>query len=308
MSTNNMNYYFNVEYFEGINFKLNSENKDDVKKREKLIADNNKKITEFQFNAVSPLNACKNMKGYETVEVYTVYPGLLVGTGYPHDVAIKGAIKQGFSFDYVTGLPYIPGSSLKGMLRAYFPDDRKDAEKNAEFTELIRGILNKPDLDAKKFKENIFENNDIFLGAYPMSGKESKLMEMEYITSHKEKFKNPNPISLVKIRPGIKFQFAFILSDYVENGNILVSHSEKKTLFEELIILMGIGAKTNTGFGRFTKGKPTENVVVSTVKPQEVKKCITPGCKGVVTFNPTKNKICDECYKKSKVKKNAQRV
>ena len=279
----NMNYYFNVEYFDGIDL---SKKSNEI--TEKKIKSNNNNITEFQFNAVSPLDACDEMKGYENFELYTVYPGLLVGTGYPHDVAIKGAIKQGFSFDYVTGLPYIPGSSLKGMLRAYFPDDTKDNEKNKGFTELIRGILNKSDLDVKKFTENIFENNDIFLGAYPVSEKKVKLMEMEYITSHKEKFKNPNPISLVKIRPGVKFKFSFILSDYEENGEVLVTASEKKVLFEELVTLMGIGAKTNTGFGRFTNAK--------------CEKCEGPVGINIHTGKP--HKWCAKCNQNKKREKN----
>ena len=57
-------------------------------------------------------------------ELYTAYPGVLIGTGNPHEISMENAIKCGFSFDYVTGLPYIPGSSIKGMLRSYFSKRR----------------------------------------------------------------------------------------------------------------------------------------------------------------------------------------
>lgn len=46
------------------------------------------------------------------------YPGLLIGLGNPHGTAFKGDIQLGMSFDYVTGLPFVSGSSLKGKLRS----------------------------------------------------------------------------------------------------------------------------------------------------------------------------------------------
>lgn len=299
----NMNYYFNVEYFDGIN--LNEKSNEET---EKKIADNNKNIINFSFDAVSPLDALKKIEGYQEFELFTVYPGLLLGTGYPHEIAVKGAIKQGFSFDYVTGLPYVPGSSLKGMLRSYFPGDTKDTEKEKGFIDLVQGILSNKNLDVNQFKTHIYENNDIFLGAFPVVEKNGQLLEMEYITPHKEKFKNPIPINIVKIRPGVKFKFAFILSDYFdENGQVLISISEKLELFKELIILMGIGAKTNTGFGRFSKEKPFDN---NHVKQETEHRCET--CNAPVGMNPKTNtayRYCQNCTKKWKENnKNAQRV
>ena len=61
----------------------------------------------------------------------TIYPGLLIGSGYGHD--FKGdvendkkeqeneAFKIGFYFDFTTGMPVIPGPSIKGAIRSCFP-------------------------------------------------------------------------------------------------------------------------------------------------------------------------------------------
>jgi CRISPR-associated protein Cmr6 len=56
-------------------------------------------------------------------------PGLLPGSGYPHEVGGTGEFKLGFSVDHTTGLPVLPGSSVKGVLRSVFPQFDYDAEK-----------------------------------------------------------------------------------------------------------------------------------------------------------------------------------
>lgn len=252
----NMNYIFNVEYFKDI-FHMQREKEKELKKR-------NKDIFRFKFpKSLSPLDTCKDMEGYRSFSLYTLYPGLLVGIGNPHKLAEKSALKCGFTFDYVTGLPCITGSTLKGMLRSYFPGDGNDIEKDKEYTSLIKGILEKENLDVLALKENMFENNDIFLGAFPVMDQARTLLEMEYITSHREKFKNPNPVSLLKVKPAVKFEFSFICSDFKDKDEmVLVSAEEKINLCKELILLMGIGAKTNVGFGKFSEKKPSGNRLV----------------------------------------------
>ena len=54
-------------------------------------------------------------------ELTTTYPGLVLGTGYSHETGTEGEFKLGFYFDWTTGLPVIPGSSVKGILRAAGP-------------------------------------------------------------------------------------------------------------------------------------------------------------------------------------------
>ena len=68
----------------------------------------------------------------KSFQLKTVYPGLLIGLGYSHDpVKIKKdvqnneqitkdteAIQLGFSLDYTTGLPIIPGSTVKGVIKS----------------------------------------------------------------------------------------------------------------------------------------------------------------------------------------------
>ncbi len=55
------------------------------------------------------------------IELTTTYPGLLCGSGYNHGISSVSDFKIGFYFDHTTGLPVIPGSSVKGVLRSAFP-------------------------------------------------------------------------------------------------------------------------------------------------------------------------------------------
>lgn len=87
----------------------------------------------------------------------------------------------------------------------------------------------------------------MFLGAYPDNkvNNESVYLASDFITPHKS-LKNPNPISFVKIKPGIGFKFHFLLKD----GHNM-SAEDKCYLFKRLILDLGVGAKTNIGYGKF---------------------------------------------------------
>lgn len=254
----NMHYIYNVEYFDGLKLLAIDKAGSEEEQKNRIDA-KNELLYDFSFSDVSMFDVLKTMPEYQEFALYTQYPGLLVGTGNPHQISAAGSAKQGFSFDFVTGVPYIPGSTLKGALRAVFPGAKK--KYSAEYEKLIRGFLGKEaDFDVEKLTEDIFEGKDVFLGAYPvaMDG-DGKYLAMDYITSHKEKFKNPNPVSVLKVKPNVNFHFAFLLKDSMIDGSI-VTAAEKLELFRQLILLGGIGAKTNVGYGAFGEEKAPEGV------------------------------------------------
>ena len=94
----NMNYIFNVEYFENA--------------KDSMINKLNKDIENFEFPKINMFEELMGAKEYKSFILYTTYPGLLMGSGNLHDISCKGAFKLGFSFDYVNGLPYLVVSSL----------------------------------------------------------------------------------------------------------------------------------------------------------------------------------------------------
>ena len=215
----------------------------------------------------------------QTIDVETNYPGLLIGSGYNHEVGgIKEELKLGFFFDYTTGLPCIPGSSVKGVLRSVFPERYKNEnDKNARvgylnelfdslgIPELTYGQIK--NLELEIFEGKDFSNNkneylsiykrDTFFDAFPIAtGEKNKLFYDDYITPHIDKdnpklsaLKNPKPLRFLKVAPQVKFQFGFKLFDSKAVKSF--TKEKKKKLFEFILKDFGIGAKTNVGYGQF---------------------------------------------------------
>lgn len=175
-----------------------------------------------------------------------MYPGLIIGSGNPHGAQLcDNDINNGFSFDYVSGQPYIPGSSVKGVLRSCFKDfpDAVSEIISCKFPHFTNSI--------KALEKEIFEGIDIFFDAVIYSGdKYGKILDTDNITPHPNEIKAPTPILVLKLIPGVRLMFAFRLY----NG--LLSAEEKLELFITLLSVFGVGAKTNTGYGRL---KHTEN-------------------------------------------------
>lgn len=227
----------------------------------------------------------------------TIYPGLLVGSGYPHDTAALGDFKIGFYFDHTTGLPVIPGSSVKGVLRHAFEVDVNDKGKNytgEKSLAFIQWLLTKIELDTlanqltvdalRKIKKGIFGDNDtpgrdVFFDAQiniKQTGRK-KFLANDFITPHinREKpelspFTNPVPIQFLKVLPGVAFTFRFKLHD-TNIDNITLTAENKKLLFKQILLTLGIGAKTNVGYGQFTDAG-IENILPNTISNRAVKK------------------------------------
>ncbi|MFN8304384.1 MAG: type III-B CRISPR module RAMP protein Cmr6 [Saprospiraceae bacterium] len=87
--------------------------------------------------------------GLETVPLVVQNPGLLPGIGYPHEVGYEGELKLGFGFDHVSGLPVLPGSSVKGVLRSVFPGVDYDEENPRLFKKRPDGTRLQPDAKQK---------------------------------------------------------------------------------------------------------------------------------------------------------------
>ncbi len=181
----------------------------------------------------------------------TLYPGVLVGLGYEHGKRSNDGnsfIEAGFSFDYVSGLPYIPGASIKGMLRSYFA-------YHAYIKDLLRDIeviKSKEALSQDALTElerNLFEANDVYLDAFPVKGSEKKLLDNEVIAHHENQFGKIIVNNLIKIRPEVTIEFNFILNDFTYQDK-KISKDQKLKLFKKIMLDMGVGARTNVGFGK----------------------------------------------------------
>ena len=203
----------------------------------------------------------------KSFKLTTQYPGLIIGIGYSHPVAKSrdNDFQQGFFFDWTTGVPVIPGSSVKGMLRSFlFPkaNDSKEVLKE-KCLYISQGINNQYSFDftkkneLTKFAKNLFETKgqffyDAFIapdqnGNFLSSRNNRGLIFAEdYITYHENPLKNPVPLRHLKLAPGVTFQFQFNIKD---DQDFCISSDNICHLFKQMIMDFGIGAKTNTGYG-----------------------------------------------------------
>lgn len=183
----------------------------------------------------------KGLSGFQAFRLETVYPGLTAGLGYAHGVSSDDDSKLGFSFDYVTGQPYLPGSTVKGVLRSCF----------TAYPGLVRDQLQLPEAaDIGAVEDAIFtQGADIFLDAViARGGAGGRIMGEDCITPHSDPVKSPVPIKFFKVLPGVVFEFRFLLTDLQLDG-VTVTVQQKTKAFRALLMVTGIGAKTNVGYG-----------------------------------------------------------
>ena len=199
------------------------------------------------------------------------YPGLLVGLGNSHASGqTKAEIQLGMTLDPVTGLPFLPGRTVKGILRSAFLQNREYVaalleEQGVTLTPQQVEALELDSFDRQQpygdytIEEEHGGGRDVFFDAWPVRPDADKhLLGPENITPHRAKTKDlegltaPIPLNLIKVLPGVVFQFRFKLADTVlgkDKAAVPVSATQKLELYRQLLLDLGAGAKTNVGFG-----------------------------------------------------------
>jgi CRISPR-associated protein Cmr6 len=280
-SKKNIGLYFYRGYYEDY-FGKNGIKKKSKEEQLKIANSRNKLFEKFTDLSLAKIFY---QPGSTPIKLETSYPGLYTGSGYTFGAGLQGEFQTGFLFDHTSGLPYLPGSTIKGAIRSIFPTTQDEKDERSNF---IRDeYLEKMDSDCftNKFKENvgnkeniiekieleIFEGRDfkkeeekkikdeffsiygrdLFYDAYievPVKKGETKgrFLGTDYITPHKRPLENPIPLPFLKILPGVTISFQFQLHD----GYYLTAKG-KRELFKRILLDFGIGAKTNVGYGQF---------------------------------------------------------
>jgi len=206
-----------------------------------------------------------SIEGAETIELFVQYPGLVIGTGYPHFADGENDFQMGFFFDHTTGMPVIPGSSVKGILKRVFPKKNEDNDKVTEKKNYLHEkipALQQFDEDIWDWEKICFERRQVFCDAYISKALDNnKIFADDYCTKHGDNiFKEPVPLRFLKIASGVQITFQFILYDYTQNNKTIL----KKDIldgFKSIIQDFGIGAKRNYGYGNLKE--KTQNVAKS---------------------------------------------
>lgn len=246
--------------------------------KQKLISDTYSQKAYIEPETVPQGSLTKSVKElFYAFPLTTTYPGLVSGVGYEHEIGFPNEFKLGFVFDHTSGMPYIPGSSVKGKIRSVFRDidylnsvitDLKDKNE-------IENTF--PELNRKqwaKLERHIFEGidyqsgiklvykADAFLDAFitgvvEKSQNQKRFLADDFITSHQNNehpelspFTEPNPVRFLKIRSDVKITFQFRLYATPIEDDFIFNADMKKNLFKAILKDFGIGAKTRVGYGQ----------------------------------------------------------
>ncbi len=192
-----------------------------------------------------------------------IAPGLIIGGGLSHGIPDNDAIKTGLQFDYTSGLPVIPGSSVKGVIRSVFPNDDKDESRLQYIFNILKELsvftnitLSEGGRDLiLRLRNNMFglagtNGADVFADALVVGPEGiSKVITDDYLTPHTGgPLDPPVPIKIVKVCSGIIFSFCYKFTDYQE-GTVRITSENKLNLCTSILEDIGIGAKTNVGYG-----------------------------------------------------------
>ena len=232
----NIGWLFYKDYFKNVDYSdlNNKRNEDDIKAKVQNII--------LQKPAIEEQNE-DDILGNTHLVAITTYPGLLLGSGNAHELpSIEGQAILGFHFDYTSGLPVIQGSSIKGVLRSAF----KHWEYIAEYTNL------KTKDKVETLEKEIFDNGDIFHDASIIKADSfNKILGDDFLAPHgNNPLKNPIPLRFIKVLPNVTFRFDFDLTD------TLITKEQKSQLFQKILEDLGLGAKTNVGYGKFENFSP----------------------------------------------------
>lgn len=284
MKNANLGWLFYREYFRGFTYPEVPENDSQEKKKvnertEKFFALKDRLLYDFELNKYADKTSYTRLpeNRFAGFELVTDYPGMLIGSGYTHDIAAVGATKMGFYFDHTTGLPTIPGSSVKGILRSAFPGRDREATRaeNQQIAEgkmvYLKEVLTEAGIDKATANDDfvIALEKQLFEGTLPdgnqvpmpdrfvchdavVVGTNGGLMGPDFITPHKKPATGePNPIQLLKVLPGVRFRFTFQLPQVVI-GETTISSVLLQKLVKRVLLDLGVGAKTNVGYGQLT--------------------------------------------------------
>ncbi|MCE5210288.1 MAG: type III-B CRISPR module RAMP protein Cmr6 [Deltaproteobacteria bacterium] len=200
-------------------------------------------------------------ENYEVIVICaTLTTPLITGIGesHPHEVSIV--------FDHNTGIPYIPASGVKGIVRfahtlSIFLDENgqvKETYKDQEYLDEAKEDI--PDIfggekiivDQEKEKRIILRGRVVFLDAYPakIPDLHIDIMNPHYAPYYSEgkppaDHHNPTPIKFLTVAKGTRFIFRAV----VEKKDNLPE--KVRTAFIKALTEEGVGAKTAIGYGRF---------------------------------------------------------
>lgn len=285
----NMGYLFQRDYYLGIKDDVLSDTTKDKKKQKSFFCDKNYRLIE---NSMHSYDDCEIGDGFRLKTIYPglitgigmVHETGMMGefklgmafdfsTGYPviHGSSVKGLLRS--MFPILNTGQKLDNDARKALFeekKNYIASTIKEIVKNNDkYSDVCDKIILFTNEESTQLAESIFcgkrydgdflsiYERDIFYDAQ-IVGDYSKMgiLGFDYITPHPDPLKNPNPIQFLKILPNVELSFCFKLNETQirksDGTQIRVPKELKLELFKKILTTVGIGAKTNVGYGQLS--------------------------------------------------------
>ena len=181
---------------------------------------------------------------------------------------------SGLSLDRITGLPFIPGSAVKGVSRhqalwnirnetdtarqklllrsalAVFGFSPNDFTRNGDFLWCVNGDRSKLDAAHDGFNTDTYKGVCSFVSAHPSNTQNLRVVA-EVLTPHtSDKLR---PIFFPAVEAGSEFGFAIIGQRIPHIADLKLDNllSQAREWLQQALTQNGIGAKTGAGYGWF---------------------------------------------------------
>ncbi len=210
-----------------------------------------------------------------------------IGQSHPHETSML--------FEHNLGVPYIPASSVKGVVRfahlvdlVAAADDLPDGAVAGD--KLHEGKTDIPALFGEGGDGEGLRGSVMFLDAYPETVPElfADIINPHYPDYYQDKSgrippadnMNPVPVKLLAVKPGTVFVFRALVRKRVSERAQrafaqLAKYAKGKTLvemareaIEHAVVIEGVGAKTATGYGRFAIAAEGEKAASGASSPE----------------------------------------
>ncbi|MGC8743936.1 MAG: type III-B CRISPR module RAMP protein Cmr6 [Verrucomicrobiia bacterium] len=170
----------------------------------------------------------------------------------------------GLYAERITGLPVIPGTSLKGALStwAFWEENEKSGTlyqgnedkfiKKRANLKLAKEIFGDDSKDGSTHSGEI-----VFVGGFPAAPPKIgiDIVNPHYEANGEEK-ETLTPNTFLCVEPGTIWKFVFFVRPGVENYKGLLNQTEKWLI--DCLTQIGIGAKTAAGYGRFREANEND--------------------------------------------------
>lgn len=194
-----------------------------------------------------------------------------LATPYVSGLGGSHPTETGFILDRNTGLPYVPASSIKGVLRLahalnlaeHSPEMVRQCPEGFEIPDTEES-MRKYFGDTDAGKESAVRGQLVFLDAFPAKLPTLKrdIMNPHFCGYYNGdnppvETENPNPIMFMSVMEGIEFKFRVLAQPLADGATVATAFGDgdrKKILemFRRAGEELGFGAKTSVGYGRMT--------------------------------------------------------